>query len=319
MLVIETLFLLASAEVFIAFSHLDAKLLRPLLYYQTSNLEVHRVSDDVILHYELRPDSSWSYPKGKVTINSLGFRDRKRSVRKPPGVFRIVCIGASNTYGALVDDDETYPALLEDLLNEVGSGRFEVWNAGVSAYVLSQNVRQAETILQKYSPDLLIFQLSNKGRRPFLYGQPFYQFLDRDPLIYRENLGLWPETYNFLRRWRFFRTLAIAANRKGPRPISPAFARESPDNADDAVNVLALRDFCVKNKNRVKMAFLVNPTGDLDPRLAETGIPAIDLNQGLPAAHDPEYDKIHPPAYVYRWYAAAIHSALAAHGLLPST
>ena len=103
-LVLECVFLLGLAEGFIAWSNLDMRLLGDLLYYQTSDLEVHRLSEDIALHYELTPDTSAVLPeKKKVTVNSLGFRDPPHCANKPAGVTRIVILGGSNTYGSTAD------------------------------------------------------------------------------------------------------------------------------------------------------------------------------------------------------------------------
>ena len=42
----------------------------------------------------------------RIRINNLGFRGRDLSERKPPGTFRILCLGDSYTFGDHVDDDQ---------------------------------------------------------------------------------------------------------------------------------------------------------------------------------------------------------------------
>ncbi|MBM4266394.1 MAG: hypothetical protein FJ144_07275 [Deltaproteobacteria bacterium] len=64
-----------------------------------------------------------------VRINNHGFRGGDFAVAKPPGVIRVVTLGASSTFGYSNRDDETYPHRLEQILNERGGGRrFEVIN-----------------------------------------------------------------------------------------------------------------------------------------------------------------------------------------------
>src|SRR3989338_5125678 len=60
--------------------------------------------------------------------NSFGFRGKEFTREKRRGVYRIIAIGDSCTFGVGVSDDEhTYPALLEKKLNEtIRSRRFEV-------------------------------------------------------------------------------------------------------------------------------------------------------------------------------------------------
>jgi len=68
-----------------------------------------------------------------VTINSRGFRGREFTDEKKTGVIRIVCLGASSTFGYFDKDDQTYPVYLEQKLNEKYSGnaKFEVINLGI--------------------------------------------------------------------------------------------------------------------------------------------------------------------------------------------
>jgi lysophospholipase L1-like esterase len=68
-----------------------------------------------------------------VTINKHGFRGKDFDKEKPPGVFRILTLGASSTFGYYNRDNDTYPHHLEALLNErcPGPVRFEVINLAV--------------------------------------------------------------------------------------------------------------------------------------------------------------------------------------------
>jgi lysophospholipase L1-like esterase len=94
-----------------------------------------------------------------VTINSAGFRGRDFNAHKPPGVTRIVTLGASSTFGFHDRDNETYPAYLEEILNSQAAegGRFEVINLGIPHLVSEQNVElfQAEALPLK--PDVVTF------------------------------------------------------------------------------------------------------------------------------------------------------------------
>lgn len=306
---------LAGAEVWLARSRLDMRLLAPLLYYQGADLAVHRASPDPELRYVLRPGAVFQPPgRPRVTINALGFRDKPRSRRKPQGVFRIVCLGASNAYGPRVADAQTYPAELEALLNAGRPGRYEVWNAGVSAYVMSQNVRQAQRLLERDSPDLLVFSLTNLGRRAFLLGQPIARFFDADPSLYRENLRFcWPAGFDWLGRWRLLRTAVIALNRLWPPPLTTGFPWVWKGVDPGAA---PLRAFYLAHRARVRMVLMIYPGGRLPPEYAAVGMPVIELGRFLPARHAPDYDLLHPPAFVYRWYARELAKGLRRLGLL---
>ncbi len=66
-------------------------------------------------------------------INNHGFRGRDFSIEKPEGVRRVLALGASSTFGYGNRDHETYPHLLEQLLNEEARDgeRYEVINFGI--------------------------------------------------------------------------------------------------------------------------------------------------------------------------------------------
>ncbi len=56
-------------------------------------------------------------------INNHGFRGADFALEKPPGVRRVLTLGASSTFGYGNADTETYPYQLEQILNREGAGR----------------------------------------------------------------------------------------------------------------------------------------------------------------------------------------------------
>src|SRR5262249_22814795 len=64
-------------------------------------------------------------------INEYGLRG---SAVDPAGKEIILCVGDSVTYGYGVDDKNTYPAQLQDALDQKFPGRFLVLNGGVDGY-----------------------------------------------------------------------------------------------------------------------------------------------------------------------------------------
>jgi lysophospholipase L1-like esterase len=93
----------------------------------------------------------------KVTINKRGFRGKEFSLEKKSGVIRILVLGDSYTFGVYVQDDETYPAVLESALNRRGINA-EVINAGYAdgwspdehyAWLVNEGLR--------YKPDVIIY------------------------------------------------------------------------------------------------------------------------------------------------------------------
>lgn len=81
------------------------------------------------------------------------------SVAKEPGVYRILCLGGSTTYGVGADKTNSFPAQLQDLLTRVYGGcdvRFEVLNLGVMGYHSWHSRIRFKTELAALHPDLVI-------------------------------------------------------------------------------------------------------------------------------------------------------------------
>lgn len=94
----------------------------------------------------------------KHFINSLGFRGKEFTKEKSPGVYRIICIGASTTFSlGESDETKTYPQQLEDDLNSVfDSPRFEVINAGTPGWTSAESLINFQFRLLELKPDMII-------------------------------------------------------------------------------------------------------------------------------------------------------------------
>jgi lysophospholipase L1-like esterase len=94
----------------------------------------------------------------RYNSNSFGFRGQEFTREKQEGVYRIIAIGDSCTFGVGVSNDEhTYPVLLEKKLNrEIKNRKFEVINAGIPGYLCLQSLISFLTELVDYKPDMII-------------------------------------------------------------------------------------------------------------------------------------------------------------------
>jgi lysophospholipase L1-like esterase len=93
-----------------------------------------------------------------IENNSLGFRGSElRSGSSARGVYRILCIGDSTTFGFNVDQHASYPAQLTGFLRALQPDRdFEVINAGVPGWTWLQGVRFLERRGLALDPDVVI-------------------------------------------------------------------------------------------------------------------------------------------------------------------
>ncbi len=108
--------------------------------------------DDSILDWKLMPN--YKDRKVGIYINSLGLRGPEIKKEKEVGIFRIIALGDSCTFG-VGSQEATYPQLLEAKLNNTGN-KYQVINAGVPAYTSSQLFLYLQHELINYKPDLIL-------------------------------------------------------------------------------------------------------------------------------------------------------------------
>lgn len=103
-----------------------------------------------------RPDASAWIMGAEVSINSHGLRDRDYGYEKPMEVTRILIIGDSVTFGFGIPAEDTYAKIIERRLNESGTGKYEVINAGVGNYNTEQELAYFTAEGFRYHPDLVL-------------------------------------------------------------------------------------------------------------------------------------------------------------------
>ena len=93
--------------------------------------------------------------------NAQRFRASGEYALEPaPGVCRIVALGDSFTFGTGVEDDQTFPALLEARLNARREGpRVEVLNAGVHGCGTGNQALWFDRGLKQFRPDILVLTI----------------------------------------------------------------------------------------------------------------------------------------------------------------
>lgn len=94
----------------------------------------------------------------RVNTNSFGFRGPEITQKKTENVYRILMLGDSLPFGWGVEDDQTYPYLLEKALNENSQNKkYEVINAGLtSGRTLDSYLVWLKDQGFSFAPDLVI-------------------------------------------------------------------------------------------------------------------------------------------------------------------
>jgi hypothetical protein len=120
--------------------------------------EMARYSEYPDLIYELKPNIDTGYSGARVRTNSEGLRAEREYARpKPPGVYRVLLLGDSQTFGNGVELEDTFGYLLEQELHRRSQGRrVEVINSGVDGYCTGQQAAFLESRGIGYDPDCVI-------------------------------------------------------------------------------------------------------------------------------------------------------------------
>ena len=134
------------------------------------------VIPDRQLGWKLVPNSLFTYTgthwyenefKTEIKINSLGFRDKERTIKKQEDLTRLVVIGDSSVAAFEVPFEKTPTQLLEKYLNEANTKQalqgkeYEVLNFGIGGFGLGQNLITNKIYVKQFSPEyvfLFIFE-----------------------------------------------------------------------------------------------------------------------------------------------------------------
>ncbi len=137
--------------------------------------------------------------------NQLGYRGGEIQVPKPAGVYRIVALGGSTTYGTTAPTDQTYPAYLQQTLrNDYGYANVEVVNGGVAGYTSWNIFTDLALRVTELQPDLVIFYEGTNDVLPREVAPDCYStpspFLGLDP---RRTITTTPEPLSPFALYRF--------------------------------------------------------------------------------------------------------------------
>ena len=310
--------------------------------------------------HEAHPDRPWLYglrPDADVTgdvdgpvhyaINADGFRGPRRARPKPSGVFRVVAVGDSVTFGYGVAVDDAFPSVLERVLAARAEGaRIEVVNLGVNGYNPYTEGRLLEDVGLGYEPDLVLVQFCpNDLNDPTLHFDASTQLslaalpaaAFPDPSARRPPPSLGERLCRSLRLCRVFQ---VSWQSWFPDPAVMAMLRQAlvpSDGSGPELEWLRARYTEMARAAEARggrlvvgvfpyQAQLEDAPAELQARLVqlgnEAGWPVIDLLPPLRRARAAGatrlfLDQWHPGVGGHRVAADAIARALACRGLVP--
>ncbi len=165
--------------------------------------------DGLKYYYEMSPnetdvaDAKWLTHRVENTINNDSLNERYNYfVQKSKGIYRIITLGDSYTFGMNVNTKDNWTELLEDELNKnylCGNiKKYEVINLGVYGYDTQYEIERYKERGQKYDPDLIIWAMFDYDRR-LENVQPIVESLNKltfDQLFTLGQSELWGGTMN---------------------------------------------------------------------------------------------------------------------------
>ncbi|MFA5062560.1 MAG: hypothetical protein WC578_00610 [Candidatus Omnitrophota bacterium] len=133
---------------------------------------VNVLEEDSLLFWRQKPNLQTMFQDFPVETDSLGLRVNRYAYQQGTGhIFRIVCLGASPTFGWAVKYEDTYSCQLEKMLNKsYGKNKaYEVINAGVIGYSSYQGLLFLKRDILKLKPDLITvaYGLNDADRHRF--------------------------------------------------------------------------------------------------------------------------------------------------------
>jgi lysophospholipase L1-like esterase len=229
----------------------------------TNNTASYPPLRDVSLVWISEPDQSSTV----ISLNEYGFRGASLSVKRTPGVMRIIVLGDSFVEGMGVRNTEEFPYVLGATLQN--THRVEVGNFGVGGIGFPEYLKIAADTIPLFKPDLVILNTCFNdyapaplgARLPALDPQLLNPYLPRVYTLGRElAYGRIPRP-----RWN---TVAMPFFRAVPDPSNPLTNNPNPDG----VSLPILASMHAGRFN----PFVINGATSLEPRLQNGIGPAGD-------------------------------------------
>jgi len=92
----------------------------------------------------------------EISTNAFGMRMREINLEKPAHTLRIAVLGDSAAFGWLQPEEVSFPRQLEKILNADGKSKYEVLNFAVPGATTLHGLKQYESTVKQFKPDLLI-------------------------------------------------------------------------------------------------------------------------------------------------------------------
>ncbi len=125
----------------------------------STNAAAHIHIPNTILYLQA-PNQEFRTFGHRYKTNSLGFREREFSHKKPKNTFRVLVFGSSLTFGQALDKDHRFTNILEQMFRRKSPNlSIEVLNFGMPGYSLDQVYQLAKVILKNIECDFIVVEI----------------------------------------------------------------------------------------------------------------------------------------------------------------
>ncbi len=113
---------------------------------------------DPVIFWRQRSNLDVLFHGVKIHTDAWGLRNQKLNLKKKENSLRIICLGPSSTFGWGVENEKTYPYLLEKIIKSEHADfqDIEVINAGVIGYSSYQGKVFIKKNILQFKPDIII-------------------------------------------------------------------------------------------------------------------------------------------------------------------
>ena len=251
---------------------------------------------------EFRPNCTGNYSETDYTTNSIGMRGPEL---RDDGSIRILALGDSCTWGWHVKQDESYPAVLQRLLDaRPGGTRYQVLNAGTPGYTSYQGLTYLREKGLALDPAIVIIGFGwNDATR---MGDVEEQIATERRYMPFIRLDDWLLDNSKFYRWTRTRT-TMRVGRKLPErvPIEKSVA-----------NLDAMIDLATAREARVFLLSFWKKVGGRPRRQGAITATAAARELPLVTYDGPRIDYVHPTAEGHAALAAEIAAELERAGYL---
>jgi lysophospholipase L1-like esterase len=258
-----------------------------------------------------------------VSSNIDGLRGVSVAREKPEGAHRIMTLGCSTTFGWGVDDDSSYPAVLDSLIEDEQT---HVINGGQPGYTSFQGRWLWNKTLKHYAPDVVLIGYVVQDARKAAYSDKSQAVLQGDHRYLKDNVLYNSRVYLGLRS--MLGGIQVSAKERPQNGKGGVYRVPPPDFAEnlralvagvqDVGAVPVLFGFPLEREGYTEQHRRI-----LEAASAELGVPHLDLQSRMEQASRNarlyfERDRGHANAAGNAQIAEWVHEFLQAQGLLRS-